>query len=355
MGDFTWLSEIEEFSPAALTVRAQAVPPNDNGQLLWDAFFPRDNVNSVKLAEILTATNFRPAADRREWNQSGRKIPMLTPSMKEMAMVPIEAEDTIDEEEMQHLFERFAGTAELIRQQIGVSIPARVLALAMACYRRVELDAFEAWANQRIVQKDPQNGTLTTMTFGFDAGRYQVAATAWDDPGVNAYNEFIAWYREGREELGGAAQGVMIRDADISVIQAAAPGLNTLTLTPLTVEQLRDRIRQDLGSEFRFFLNERTVDQFNDGGVEYTRVKVWPANHIAIIPSGETVGRTAFAPVVRAMQLSSQVPSANIDVRGVTVVHNAANAGKELNIQAQLNAFPIPNEQLMWVMDTLVV
>lgn len=349
MGDFTWLSEIEDLSPPALTVRAQAVPPNDNGALLWDAFFPRQNVPSVKLSEM-TVPNFRPAADRREWNQEGRVIPMLTPSMREMSMVPIEAVDRIDEEEMQALFERFSGLADVIRTSIGQSIPQRTLQMVLSLYRRIELDAFEAWANQRIVQKDPQNGTLTTMTFGFDAGRYQVAGTAWNDAGVNAYAEFLAWYREGDDELGGAAQGVMLRQATLSVIQEDAPSPVESGIE-LTLAQLTERIRQDLGKDFRFFLNERTVDQFNDGGTEYTKVKIWPANHIAIVPQGEAVGRTAFAPVVRAMQLSSQVPDADIDQFGVTVVHNAANAGKELIIQAQVNAFPIPNEQLMWVMD----
>jgi hypothetical protein len=38
---FAWTESIDEVSPAALTVLAQAVSPNDNGRLKWDMFFPR--------------------------------------------------------------------------------------------------------------------------------------------------------------------------------------------------------------------------------------------------------------------------------------------------------------------------
>ena len=104
MADFSWIAEVDELSPAALTVLAQTVDPSDNGQLLWDIFFPRANVDSVDLKDLFTLDD-RPAADRREWNARGRFIPILTPEQRMMSMVPIEGYDKIDEYEMQKLEE----------------------------------------------------------------------------------------------------------------------------------------------------------------------------------------------------------------------------------------------------------
>lgn len=346
MGDFTWLAELEDLSPAALTVRAQTISPNDRGNLLWDAFMPRRNVDSIKLAEM-TDVIYRPAADRREWNQRGRVIPMVTPEMREMEMVPIEATDAIDEYEMQRLFERFMGNQALFRDQVRATIPQRSDVLVESNYRRLELDAFEAWSLGRITQRDPQKGTTYAASFGFDAGRYQTAATAWGDATLNAYDEFLAWLRDGLDQVGSVA-GVMIRLSTLQAIQADAP---TATGITLTVDQLAQQVAGDLGQPFEFYLNENTVHQFNDGGTDYAQVKIWPAQTLALVPRGDAVGSTAFAPVVRAMQLSGQVPEAGIDIRGVTLYHDAQNGSRRLSLEAQLNAMPVPNEQLMWVMN----
>lgn len=343
--DFTWIAEIEEFTSPALTVRAQAISPNDQEQLVWDVFFPRNNVDSIELREMTTRV-FRPVADRREWNQRGRVIPMLTPSMREMTMVPIESTDHIQEYELARLFERFGGVPDLVRNQIGVDIPDRVDTLVLANYRRLELDAMEAWANGQIIQRDPQTGRTFTASFGFDAGRYQVAATDWATA-ADAYSEFIAWLREGVEEVG-SLSGAHLRQSTLLTIKADAP---TDTGIELSTAQLQDQVSQDLGQAFTFYPNERTVHEFTDGGIEYVTKKIWPANHVALVPAGQAVGTTAFAPVVRAQMMSSQVPDASIDIRGVTVVHEANNGGRELTIEAQLNAMPVPDEQRMWVID----
>lgn len=344
--DFTWLSEVEELTSAALTVRAQTISPNDNGRLLWDTVMPRNNVDSMELEDISTV-DWRPAADRRDWNMRGRYIPMITPTGRRLAFIPIEAYDKVEEEEIQKLFNRTAGNAQVMRDIIQVSIPQRVNRLAESDYRRLELDVFEAWALGQITQVNPQNGLARTISYNFDAGRYQVAGTPWGDVSVNAYQEFLAWVREGVVEVG-SLLGVLSRESSISVIQADAP---TATGITLSIAQLNDQISQDLGRAFRFIPNENTVDRFPTAGVTRQRVKVWAANTLALVPADGTVGYSAFAPVIRASELATQAGNAGIDVRGVTVYYDSANLGRELTIEGQLNAFPVPNEQDMWVMD----
>lgn len=345
---FEWLALLLNLSPAALTVRAQALSPNDMGRLLWDLFFPRRNVDSVDLADVLTLDD-RPAADRREWNGPGRLIPIVTPTTRDISMVPIEAYDKISEKEMQHLMERFVGNAQLIADTIGVSLPDRSDRLALACYRRLELDAFKAWLTGTIVQRNPQDASKTyTASFAISGSRITTAGTAWNDSSLNAYDEFIAWMEDGIDAVGPAI-GAMMRLATLKAIQADAPDL--ANGVPMTRAGLESRIQDDLGSPFQFFVNEQSVDVFDDGGTAKTRTKVFTAHKVAMIPQGSAVGYSGFAPVVRAMELSAQVPEAGVDVRGVTIYHDPHNAGKELEIQGQLNALPVPDEEKVWVID----
>jgi hypothetical protein len=345
---FEWMTQLFNLSPAALTVRAQSLDPDDQGRLTWDIFFPRQNVDSVDMSDVLTLDD-RPSADRREWSGPGRLVPMVTPSLREISMVPIEAYDKVDEKEMQHLMERFRGNAQLIADIIGVSLPDRSDRLALACYRRLELDAAQAWLAGTITQRNPQDASKTyTASFGIDSGRIQTAVTAWNDPGLNAYDELIAWAEDGISEVGSII-GVKLRLASLKAIQADAPDL--LGGVAMTRGQLESRIEDDLGTPFKFFVDENSIDVFTDGGTAKTRTKVHTAEKLALVPQGNAVGYTGFAPVVRAMEMSSQVPDAGIDVQGVTIYHDAHNAGKELEIQAQLNALPVPNEELIWVID----
>lgn len=347
--DFTWLAQEANLSSAALTVRAQAISPNDNGALLWDIFFPRANVDSVKLSEI-TNLNWRPTSDRREWNAPGRLIPLLTPSTREMRMVPIEAYFQIAEEEMQKLVEsNLNASQEQFRQIVRASLPDRVDDIVTSNYRRIEVDSFTAWSLGTVTQKNPQTGKLFTASYGFDAARYTTAGTAWDDAAVNAYDLLLAFLEDAQDKIGGV-KGVMLRRLTRSAILADAPQVFT-GIEP-TAAELESRISDSLGTPFRFFVNERAVDIFNDGGVSYTRTKLWPAGVLAAVPDGDAVGNTAFAPVVRAVDIDSQAPGAKVDVRGQTVWHETSNAGKRLEVQAQVNAFPVPDEQRLRVVDT---
>lgn len=349
MAILSWIPDDEELSPAALTVRAQAIPPNDEGQLIWDVFLPRENVDSVKLKDV-TTVDFRPASDRREWNGRGRRIPMIRPALRDISIIPVEANDRIDEEEMQKLGESANGNQGVIRDLIGVSIPQRVDRLVESNYRRIELDAIQAWTAGKITQRNPENAAQTfDVSFGFDTARLNTAGTAWNDAGVNAYDLLQAWIVAAEDKVG-AIEGAMLRLATLNAILADAPNLQNSV--KMTRTELEDRIQQDKGGPFRLMVNENSVDIFTDGGTAYTRTKVWPAQKIAAIPVGKRVGSTAFAPVLRAMELANQVgPAAGIDVRGVTVYYEESNGGRELSIEAQVNAMPIPDEQKVYVTD----
>lgn len=347
MSTFSWIQAEEELSPAALTVRAQTISPNDTGMLSWDQFLPRRDVDSVDLKDITTLDR-RPAADRREWNARGRYIPLLTPAQREMSMVPIEAYDKIEEKEMQKLAEQTRGNTQIVQSVIGSDIPSRVDGLALADYRRLEIDAMSAWALGTITQRNPQTGATYAASFGFSGSRVTTAGTAWNDNSVNAFDLFIAWVLDG-VDLIGPADGAMMRRATLNAILADAPDLPMGVAS--NISRLADQVQEQLGFAFRFVINENSLDVFDDGGTAVTRTKVWPAQRVALIPAGNMVGVTAFAPVRRAMELSNQVPEAGIDVRGVTVYHEEANGGRELTIEAQLNAMPVPDEQKVYVIN----
>lgn len=348
MDRFAWMAQEAELSAAALTVQAQTISPNDDGRLLWDAFFPRNNVDSVKFA-TLSDIDFRPAADRREWNQRGRNIDLRTPGTQEWEMVPIEAFFMLGEREMQDLEERTLGNEQTFRQIIRASVPDRTDVLVEANYRRIEVDAFTAWSLGQITAKNPQTGGTQTLDLGFDTDRYQDAAAAWDD--TDAYENLLSWLQEAMEAVGDI-EGVMLRQAMLNSIIASAPNPFSPTSTiAMTRRQITERISDELGTSFTFAVNERTVDIYNDAGVAVTRTKLWPEGVIAVIPRGGRVGSTHFAPVARAAQIARQAPQASIDVRGQTVFYETMNGGRGLNVEAQVNALPLPNEALTYVID----
>jgi hypothetical protein len=348
MPTYSGIVTLEELSAAALTVRAQAVSPNDNGRLTWDVFFPRQDVESTKINELTELDN-RPAADRREWNARGRLIPMKAPDKKAIEMIPIESRDALSEQEMNRLAQETRGNEAIIQDVMMTRIPARIERLALANYRRLELDAYKVWTSGTIVQRNPENGGTFTTSFSIDSGRLQTAGTAWNDGGVDAYDLFIAWLMEGVDEIG-AIEGAMMRRATYNAILADAPNLpNSVAMTRAQIE---DRITQDIGSAFRFFVNEASIDVFNDGGTAVTRTKVFPAEQVVLVPGGNAVGNSAFAPVVRAMDLAREAGDAGIDVNGNTVYYEASNGGRQLDIECQLNALPVPNEQLVWAIDS---
>lgn len=347
MDYFSWLAQEDLLSSEALTVRAQALPPDDRDQLVHDIFFPRQNVPSVKLAAI-EDIDFRPISDRREWNTRGRHLHSITPRQSELEMIPIEDYFKLEEREQQELVERTFGNEAQIRQIVRSSIPARIDALVQANRRRMEYDALRAWATGSIVAMNPQTGVNQTVSYGFDTARFQTAGTAWNNGAVNAYNEFLAWLEDGIDAVGSAV-GAIMRRATFSAIQTDAPqGLDAI---PLTRAQVQDRISQDLGIPFTFYLLEHRADKYSDGGLTTTRVNYWPAEQVAMVPAGAVVGSMAFAPQVRAFQLANVARDAQIDVNGMAVYREIGGNGREATWECQVNAFPVPLETRMWVID----
>ncbi len=352
MAYFDWVTQQAELTSAALTVRAQLVSPNDNGQLLWDIFFPRRNVDSVVIRTLTTA-DVRYVSERREWNARGRFIPQDLPGAKELELVPIEDYFKLGELEVQKLRERTLGSQEAFRRTVGVTVPERTTRLVQANYRRIEVDTFTAWLTGTISARNPVTNQVATASFGFDPGRFQVAGVPWTGgPTGTAYRNFMGWMRDALDVVPGGISGVMLRTATRNAIQESAPNLlvpnSGISPTLAAVEQ---RIQDELGSAFRFLLNERTVDVFTGAGIATTKVKLWPAETIAVIPANGTIGYSAFAPVARVFDVSAANPEAKIDVNGVSVFLETANNGRDLTVEAQVNEMPVPEETNIWVMD----
>lgn len=346
---FAWMAAEAELTAAGLTVRAQAVSPNDDGRLIWDQFFPRREADSIELTTIGGEGMFRPAADRREWNARGRQIPLVTPGIDRLEMVPIESYFKMGEYEIQKLEERTLGNESIFRQIVGTTVPERTDGLAEANYRRIEVDAFTAWARGIVQARNPTSGRVVETALNFDPIRYQVASTAWNDGAVNAYNLFISWYQDMVDVLGGAAAGVMLRTHHVNAIMEDAPRNNPNIR--LTRNETIQRIQDDLGSAFQFFVNERTVDVFTGGSLATAAAKVWPSNRIAVVPADGRVGNTHFAPVARAFEIARSAPNAGVDIRGMTAYTEVANAGRELTVEVQANALPLPEEARTAVID----
>lgn len=350
MAFFSWIDQEAALSDLALTVRAQEVQTEDVDETFQDIFAPRRNVDSTKLSVVMGTVDFRPVSERREWNARGRQIHQKTPDISEMQFIPVESYWKIGEEEIQHYGEATRGNMAVFREIVRTELPTRVDDLAMANIRRLELDLNRAWTTGTIIVKHPHNGTTQTVSYGFDTARYQTAGTAWDDAGVDAYQEFLAWCEDGADAIGSLG-GVRLRRSDYRVIQADAPvGLNGL---PLNRAQFEDQVSSDLGVDFRFYITETTYDEYVDGGLTTTDVEVWPDATLALIPAGVQIGNMCYAPVVRAYDLvpGTSAGHAPIDVRGQAVFREVGGNGRELTTECQVNAFPVPDERKMWVID----
>lgn len=333
-----WWQTEKTISPVAMTVLAQTIDPTNRDELDWDVFFPRQDVGSVDLQSI-TATENRFVSDRREWGARGRRIPELTPIVRPVTIIPVEANKAINEYEMQKLSEAAGTNQEIFRRMAGVSIPSRVENCVRANYRRIQLDCYTAWSTGIITQKNPETGVTFAATQLSDATRYVTAGTAWNDASVNAYDLFLAWVVAAQAKIGAVA-GARMKLATLNAILADAPDLPGGVL--MTRGGLEQRIEADLGFPFRISLHDKTGEVFTDGGTATTTTQYWPVGRVAAIPAGGQIGYTAFAPVRRAQDLVSQVgPAPGIDVNGMTVYYEESNGGRELDIEVQCNPLPI--------------
>lgn len=349
MTSLAWIGAEDalDLSSAALTVRAQNLPENDRDRLVMPIFFPSQNVRSIKLQSI-TGIDFRPVSDRREWNLRGRKIPTKFPTTASLEMIPIESTFSIDEYELQLLLEPIDGNEQLLRNIIRRNIPDRADALVFANRRRFEMDAAQAWATQTMTVMNPNLGHTQTVSFNFDTARYQTAGTAWNNGAVNAFNEFVAWVQDGADAVRGNVSGAIMRRATWKEIVKDAP--MGLLGVPLTEAEVMRRIEDALGIAFRIVILENRFDEFIDAGLETSRENVWPAEKVALIPSGTAVGTGARAPIARAYSLARE-SGGRISANGTAIFSETNNGGREYVCEAQDNWFPLPDEELMWVID----
>lgn len=349
---YSWLAQEEQFSDAIQTVRAQNLPPLEADRLIHDIFFPRLDVDSMKLKELRT-TEFRFVADRREWNTRGRLIPVPTPTKAELEFIPVESYFTMEEREINEHITTAQGDQATIRRLIGASIGPRLDGLVRANQRRLELDALRAWSLGTVTVNNPQTGAQYTASFDFDTARYQTATTAWDDPGENAWNEFLAWIEEGQDVVPGGIRGVVVRKNQYSAIQADAP--QGALARPLTRSEFEDLLANQLGFRVQFIILENWLDEFLGPGFTSVRRRVWPSGIMAAVPNRTSVGNMCYAPVVRAFELANLHPESKIDVRGMAVYKEISGNGRQLTHECQVNAFPVPEEPYLWVMDTGIV
>ena len=343
------LAKTPGITTAALTVRAQQRALNNPDELRHDVFFPRRDVNSIQLATITTAT-FRPVADRRPWGGRGRYIPVKPSKAGQLEMLPIEAFFSLTEREMQLLAGANANAVENILTQLGLDIPSRTDGLSDADYRRLELDCFEVWRTGRVAVRDPETEQATLITLVSDATRYVTPGAAWTGGSTGtAYTELVYHARQAKQKMGQVV-GAVVRQTTLDAIVASAP-LGANQGFGYTIADIEERLRKELGGQFQFRVEERTLDVFTDSGVGTTEQKVWNGTEVAFIPAGFAVGEAAFAPVLRAqMMVQERAALKNFaDVRGVTVFYVHGSDGKSLEVQAQLNAMPVLDERKVYV------
>jgi hypothetical protein len=344
---FSWLDAYADLTPANLTIREAARLAENPLDLRYRAIFPRVGASSIRLSDI-TTVDFRPVGGRREWNAQGREIPEKLGPARNFEMVPINPTHHIDERMLQLFGE--SGVQELLRRGVIGSLQTWPQRLADATERQLEAEAFEAWFSGLITVMDPKTGDTVTVSMGFDqATTYPTAGTAWDDPGEDAYENFLVALQAAQTKMGtvGAARS---RRAVFREIVANAPdGPNGLRPT---FSSLQDRVREEGFPDVQLVIDERTYDKFTDGGNATSSTNYVPAGKIAFQPSNGVVGATHVAPVVRAYDFLS---GANRSLaNGVVIFRSEKNDGKTLLIEAQENAIVLPDENKVYVVDSSV-
>lgn len=344
--NLSWIEKVKRLTAAALTVRVQMLDPTDNGTLKWSTLMPRVDVDTHDVTDLILK-DYRPVGSRREWDAHGRRIPILTPDTRKITIIPIETEDLIHEQELVALRDRFNNNQQLIVDQLKVTIPQRGDTLAMAAWRTLEKDVMDVWLKGYLDQFDPQSKKFFRTSFGIDSARQTVAVSPWT---TNPYAKFIAWLKAAKMYVKGGIIGVMSSGTVIQAIFDDAPVLSNGQR--MGYEEFYKDIRNRTGLNIVFVENNETGDFFVDGGTRTERKRYFDESYIAIIPAGGAVGKTPFAPVSRAQDLSAQVPDAKIDVRGVAVFHFGENDDKALKMQAQIDALPIPTDEKVYATDT---
>jgi hypothetical protein len=335
------LEAIEGLRAIDRTVSAQEVSPSDNGVLKYPVFFPSVDVKSTKLSEI-TIDTYRPVASRREWNGPDRLIPLRTPGTSDISMIPIGDYFSIGEEELQRYEEISGSEEERILREVGGDIESRTDGLVEAAYRRVEVDAFTLWATGKLIQDDPTTGHTVETDFEFDSDRLMDASgTPWNSS--NFSGNLLAWLLEAKVEIGGNLGGVLLSNVKRQLVKASYTFPTGITPSYAYIEQA---YADELGiGNFRFVLNDDTVDLPHDGGTRFDSGRVWPITHLAAIPADGKIGRTARAPIAGLGALARQFPGAQLNRNGALIHYSSLNDGKGIKVRSQLHHLSIPNER----------
>lgn len=345
MAPFNYLDQIENLSQRNLTIREQTRLADNPLDLRYRAIFPRQATNSVKLSTI-TTVDFRPIGGRREWNAQGREVPEKLGPAREFEMVPINPTHHIDERKMQLLNE--SGIAELQQRGIITAVNAWPTKLADAADRQLEVEAFEAWYTGQITVMDPKTGATALVSMGFDqATTYPTAGTAWNDPGEDAYLNFLIALQAAQDKMSTVGAARMRRLAMMAIVADAPDGPGGVRPT---FETLNASVRAEGFADMRIIVDERSYDGFSDGGSTTVSAKYVPAGKIAFQPASGVVGATYVAPVARAYDF---LTGGNRSLaNGVVIFRSAQNDGKTLLIEAQENAIALPDEANTYIVDS---
>ena len=351
MERFAWILAFLGLREVDLTVRAQAVDPMDVDGVIYPAFLQTENVNSMKVAEV-TTRSYRQVAGRRPWDTDGSRFVQLPGDMRDAEFTPIDMYDFIGEKALYELFAFFGAgiendaTRQMVGRQLLQSVPDRIVEMAKAIERRLNIESANAWALGNYTITDPQNTAVATVSFGYSASRYQTAVTAWDDAGKDAVDEFVTWLRAARQKIGSLGGARMSTKVLLELLKDAPVTINTML--KMSTTDLEQYIAQQVGvGSFRIVIDDYTYET-----APGTSVRYWPVGHVAAIPSDRYVGTMNFAPVVRAAQIAGAVPEARVNVRGAAAFYEAFNGGKALKYSVQRNAYPWLNEQKLYVIDT---
>ncbi len=343
---FNWLDTLPELSLRNLTVREAARLADNPLDLRYRSIFPRTPTESIDISEI-TTVDFRPVGGRRDWNAQAREVPEKFGPTRKWSMIPINYSKHIDELMLQKFGE--SGIQELVRRRILKGVNEWPTELADACERQLERDAFESWFTGQITILDTKSNATATVALGFDqATSYPTAGTAWNDPSEDAYENFLVAAQAAYTKFGGAVGAARTHRSVLNAIVATAPdGPNGLRPTLAT---LQERVREEGFANITLINDERTYDEFTDGGSATTTKYYVPEGLIGFQPADGVVGATHVAPVVRAYDFLSGNDRSLAN--GVVILRSAKNDGKTLMIEAQENALSMPEERRVYVVDT---
>lgn len=352
---FSYLEGIAELMPAAQTVRAQSAVANVE-QLYWDAFFPRNDADSIKITNLVD-TDFNPVADRRAWDAEGRLVNPRVGDAEEWEMTPIEAFFSIGEREQNQLLTQTNENVQAALELFGADLPGRIDLIVAACLNRIEMDAFEAWLEGTITVRDPnQENQTITVDLGFASSHYKDYGGAWTN--TDAFGNFIDEVWNAKQEIGSLTGCIMPDYVLDLILQDAESTIQNAGGLTAGVSDIQDAAARKLG-QANFTINtdiaSNEFDEYQSGGSDTTLQTAWSEGHIAFVPRAGDIGRTEFAPNIRARQVANQdIGPEEIDRNGIAVYYASENDGKRLKCQAQVNALPIPNENRVYVVDSKV-